>query len=79
MTAGAVQAAASEAGPGPGAFSPFAICARNAQCKVIAGFSFLGIMLGVAVLIFIIARGRQWSPVLRVDEPTAISTRRLPT
>ena len=64
MTAIAVEAAASETAPATGAFSPFEwmvafryLRARNAQrsISVIAGFSFLGIVLGVAALIVVMS------------------------
>ena len=64
MTALAVEAPAPETAPATNAFSPFEwmvafryLRARNAQrsISVIAGFSFLGIVLGVAALIVVMS------------------------
>ena len=64
MTAVAIEAAAPAAPPATRAFSAFEwlvafryLRARNAQrsISVIAGFSFLGIVLGVAALIVVMA------------------------
>src|SRR5215813_13110975 len=64
VTAIAVEAAAPQTAPANKAFSPFEwmvafryLRARNAQrsISVIAGFSFLGIVLGVAALIVVMS------------------------